>query len=89
MKEYEKRSPYFYASSLKVPLLVHGNTNDEDVNILEVRHLIAELKASGVKFESKVYEDAPGGHYFNRLDTRLARDSREEIYKFLDRYLRP
>jgi len=87
--EYVKRSPYRYASQLKTPLLIHGNSNDEDVNVLEVRHLIAELKASGVKFESKIYDDAPGGHYFNRLDTTLARQSREGVYHFLDRYLKP
>ncbi len=88
VKEYERRSPYFYAANLKTPLLIHGNSNDEDVNVLEVQHLIAELKAKDRKFESKIYDSAPGGHYFNRLDTRLARDSREEIYKFLDRYLK-
>ena len=59
-----------------------------DVNALEVRHLVAELKSSGVKFEYKMYEDAPGGHYFNRLDTPLARQSREEIYRFLDTNLK-
>ncbi len=90
VKEYEKRSPYRYAASLKTPLLIHGNSNDEDVNVLEVRHLIAELRASGAggSFESQIYDDAPGGHYFNRLDTALARESREQIYLFLDRYLK-
>jgi len=88
VQEYVNRSPYTYAASLKTPLLIHGNTNDEDVNVLEVKHMIAELKAAGVKFESKMYEDAPGGHYFNRLDTALARQSREEMYVFLDRYLK-
>jgi len=26
---------------------------------------------------------------FNRLDTKLARDSREEVYAFLAKYLKP
>ena len=30
-----------------------------------------------------------GGHAFNRLDTRLARESRAEIYRFLAGYLHP
>ena len=89
VKEYERRSPYRYAGKLTIPLLVHGNSNDEDVNVLEVRHLLAELKAAGVKFESRIFEDAPGGHYFNRLDSPAARESRAQIYKFLDRYLKP
>ena len=41
------------------------------------------------KFECKIYQDAPGGHSFNRLDTKLIRDSREDIYRFLARYLSP
>lgn len=89
IKEYEKRSPITYASKLAIPLLIHSNTNDEDVNVLEVKRMIMALKAEGKQFESKIYEDAPGGHMFNRLDTKLARESREEIYAFLGKYLKP
>src|ERR1700722_17651956 len=89
IKEYEKRSPITYAAKLATPLLIHSNTNDEDVNVLEVQRMIMALKAEGKKFESKIYDNAPGGHMFNRLDTRLARDSREGIYAFLAKYLKP
>ncbi|HVO96765.1 MAG TPA: alpha/beta fold hydrolase [Bryobacteraceae bacterium] len=88
IKEYEKRSPITYAANLKTPLLIHTNTNDEDVNVLEVKRMITALKAEGKKFDYKIYEDAPGGHMFNRLDTKLARDSREEVYAFLAKYLK-
>jgi dipeptidyl aminopeptidase/acylaminoacyl peptidase len=88
IKEYEKRSPITYAARLTTPLMIHGNTNDEDVNVLEVQRMIMALKAEGKKFESKIYENAPGGHMFNRLDTKLARDSREEVYGFLAKYLK-
>jgi dipeptidyl aminopeptidase/acylaminoacyl peptidase len=87
IKEYERRSPITYVSKLQTPLLIHTNTNDEDVNVLEVERLITALKAEGKKFEYKIYEDAPGGHMFNRLDTTLARQSRQEVYQFLARYL--
>ncbi|MFN8059107.1 MAG: prolyl oligopeptidase family serine peptidase [Vicinamibacterales bacterium] len=87
--EYRKRSPVNHVDKLKTPLLVHTNTNDEDVNVMEVQHLIEALKAAGKQFEYKIYQDAPGGHAFNRLDTKLARDSRAEIYAFLARYLKP
>jgi dipeptidyl aminopeptidase/acylaminoacyl peptidase len=87
--EYRKRSPYFHAAELDTPLLVHSNTNDEDVNVMEVEHLIDALKAAGKKFESKIYPNAPGGHRFNRTDTSMARESRKEIYSFLAKYLKP
>jgi dipeptidyl aminopeptidase/acylaminoacyl peptidase len=87
--EYRRRSPVFHATELQTPLLVHSNTNDEDVNVMEVEHLIAALKAAGKNFEYKIYDNAPGGHSFNRLDTALARQSRQEIYSFLARYLKP
>jgi dipeptidyl aminopeptidase/acylaminoacyl peptidase len=87
IEEYRRRSAVNHVKTLATPLLIHANTNDEDVNYLEVEHLIQALKAEGKKFEYKVYENAPGGHYFNRTDTKLARESRGEIYKFLNGYL--
>ena len=86
--EYRRRSPYFHAAELQTPLLIHTNTNDEDVNVMEVEHLIDALKAAGKKFEYKIYQNAPGGHEFNRIDTKLARESRQEIYAFLAKYLK-
>jgi dipeptidyl aminopeptidase/acylaminoacyl peptidase len=87
IKEYEQRSPITWVSKLQTPLLVHTNTNDEDVNVLEVERLITALKAEGKPFEFKIYQDAPGGHMFNRLDNELARQSRKEVYQFLAKYL--
>jgi dipeptidyl aminopeptidase/acylaminoacyl peptidase len=89
--EYRKRSPVYHAKELATPLLIHTNTNDEDVNVLEVEHLIEALKAEGktALFQYKIYQDAPGGHYFNRIDTKLAKESRHEIYQFLAGYLKP
>ena len=87
--EYRRRSPAWHADKLQTPLLVHTTTNDEDVNVLEVEHLINALKAHSKEFEYKIYDNAPGGHFFNRIDTKEARESRQEIYVFLQRYLRP
>lgn len=88
-EEYRRRSPVAWAGKLEKPLLVHGNTNDETVHVVEVQHLVAALQAAGRQFQYKIYNAAPGGHHFNRIDTRLARDSRAEIYTFLRQYLRP
>ncbi|MFQ5740738.1 MAG: alpha/beta hydrolase family protein [Acidobacteriota bacterium] len=91
VEEYRRRSPSWNAHKYQgTPLLIHTNTNDADVNVLEVERLIQALKAEGKSgFEYKVYQDAPGGHSFNRLDTRAARESRAEIYRFLARFLKP
>jgi len=86
--EYRRRSPVTHAQKLATPLLIHTTTNDEDVNVMEVEHLIAALKAAGKKFEYKIYQNAPGSHQFNRIDTKLARESRREIYEFLARHLK-
>ena len=89
VQEYRRRSPAWNAEKLVTPLLIHTTTNDEDVNVLEVEHLIKSLKAYGKDFEYKIYDNAPGGHVFNRIDTKLAKESRAEIYAFLARYLTP
>jgi dipeptidyl aminopeptidase/acylaminoacyl peptidase len=86
--EYRRRSPVTHVEKLKVPLLVHTTTNDRDVNVVEVQSLITALKAAGKDFEHRVYEDAPGGHSFNRMDSPLARESRAEVYRFLARHLK-
>ena len=89
VEEYRRRSPAWNAHKLQTPLLIHTNTNDADVNVFEVEHLIKSLKAESKKFEYKIYEEIPGGHSFNRMDTKIAREIRLEIYKFLFDYLKP
>jgi dipeptidyl aminopeptidase/acylaminoacyl peptidase len=86
--EYRRRSPSWQTARYAgTPLLIHTNTSDEDVNVLEVERLIGALKGEGKPFEYKIYQDAPGGHIFNRLDTALARESRAEAWRFLAQYL--
>jgi len=89
IQEYRRRSPAWQAEKLQTPLLIHTNTNDDDVYVLEVEHLIKSLKAAGKKFEYKIFQDAPGGHSFDRMDTQLAKKVRFKIYKFLGGYLQP
>lgn len=90
VQEYRKRSPAWNTHKFKnTPLLIHTNTNDDDVNVLEVEHLIKSLKADGKKFEYEIFQAVPGGHSFDRMDTKQAREIRVKIYKFLDLYLNP
>lgn len=87
--EYRRRSPAWNAEKLQTPLRIETTTNDEDVHVLEVMHLIKSLKAAGKKFEYEIHQDAPGGHAFNQIDTALARESRRKAYEFLAGYLNP
>ena len=70
--EYEKRSPVFQAAKLRVPILVHVATNDEDVNFVEDQQMVYTLRALKPDLaETKIYVDpAPWGgsvgHAFSR-----------------------
>lgn len=90
VNEYRRRSPAWNAHKYDgTPLLIHTNTIDDDVNVLEVEHLIKSLKATGKKFDYEIFQAVPGGHSFDRMDTKHARETRVKIYKFLDHYLNP
>jgi dipeptidyl aminopeptidase/acylaminoacyl peptidase len=71
-EEYVKRSPVFHAANLKVPMLVHVATNDEDVNYVEDQQMVYTLRALKPDLaETKIYENpAPWGgsvgHAFSR-----------------------
>ncbi|NJN64352.1 MAG: prolyl oligopeptidase family serine peptidase, partial [Acidobacteria bacterium] len=83
VETYKRRSPAWNAEKLKRPLLIHTTTNDRDVNVIEVEHLIKSLQAAGKEFQYRIYQDAPGGHSFNRMNSPLAIESRKEIWAFL------
>ncbi len=91
VEEYRRRSPAWQAHKYQgTPLLIHTNTIDADVNVLEVEHLIKTLKAENKKnFTYKIYEDIPGGHSFDRMDHKQAKEIRINIYKHLNKYLSP
>ena len=88
--EYRRRSPAWNAHKMKeTPLLIHTNTNDDDVFVLEVEHLIKALKAENKKFEYEIYQALPGGHSFDRMDTKIANEIRVKIYEFLAEQIDP
>ncbi len=45
-EEYKRRSPAWNVDKLQTPLLIHTNTNDEDVRFIEVEVLLNALKGS-------------------------------------------
>ena len=87
--EYKRRSPVWNVERLQTPLLIHTNTNDEDVRFVEVEVLINALKTANKDFQYEIFNELPGGHSFDRQDTKLALSIRLKIYKFLAGYLKP
>jgi dienelactone hydrolase len=103
-EEYIKRSPLFHVDKLRVPILVHVATNDEDVNFDEDVQLVYALRSQKPDLaETKVYVNpAPWGnsvgHAFSRrVDPRTLErvDSPEQIdswnrtWVFFEWVLRP
>jgi dipeptidyl aminopeptidase/acylaminoacyl peptidase len=97
--EYIRRSPLYHVDSLRVPILVHVATNDDDVFFVEDEQLVNALRAKKPDLaETKVYVDPPSGHSFSRrvdpttlerLDTPEQRDSWNRTWTFFDWILRP
>ena len=88
-EEYRRRSPVWHVEKLKTPLLIHTNTNDDDVHVMEVEALIRALQAAEKEFEYEIYKDIPGGHSFDRIDPKQSREIRLKIWAFLAKYLNP
>jgi dipeptidyl aminopeptidase/acylaminoacyl peptidase len=102
--EYIERSPVFHVENLKVPILVHVATNDEDVNFVEDQQMVYTLRALKPDLaETKIYVDpAPWGqsvgHAFSRrvdpvtlerVDSPAQRDSWNRTWVFFEWILRP
>jgi dipeptidyl aminopeptidase/acylaminoacyl peptidase len=103
-EEYIKRSPLYSVDKLKVPLLVHVATNDEDVNYVEDQQIVDALRSRKPDLaETKVYVDptpwgATVGHSFSRrvdattlerVDSPAQIDSWNRTWVFFEWVLRP
>ena len=96
---YIERSPVYQVDKIKVPVMVHVATNDQDVNFVEDQFMIYALQYHIPKLaETKIYVDPPGGHSFDRLvnkektapqNTPPQRDSWNRIWAFLETNLKP
>jgi dipeptidyl aminopeptidase/acylaminoacyl peptidase len=102
--EYIKRSPLYHVENLKVPIMVHVATNDEDVNYVEDQQIVWKLRALKPELaETKIYVDpAPWGssvgHAFSRrvdpntlerVDSPEQIDSWNRTWVFFEWLLRP
>ena len=94
---YKERSPLFQVDKLRIPLLVHVARNDRDVDIEEDLPLVEALRTLKPRLaETKIYDQPPGGHTFDRRVNHLTWepennpdqvDSWTRIWRFFDRTL--
>lgn len=90
VQEYRRRSPAWNTEKFDgTPLLIHTNTNDDDVNVLEVEHLIKSLKVEGKPFNYEIFDALPGGHSFDRMDTKIGKEIRLKVHFHLAKVLKP
>ncbi len=96
---YIERSPVYHVDKIKVPVMVHVATNDQDVNFVEDQMMIYALQYHLPRLATtKIYVDPPGGHSFERLvnpektapqNTPPQRDGWNRIWAFLEDNLKP
>ncbi len=96
---YIARSPMYHVDKIKVPVMVHVATNDQDVNFVEDQMMIHALEYHiPALADTKIYIDPPGGHSFERLvnkektapqNTPPQVDGWNRIWKFLETNLKP
>jgi dipeptidyl aminopeptidase/acylaminoacyl peptidase len=93
---YIERSPVYQVDALRVPLMVHVATNDDDVDFVEAEMFLHALQVKQPELaETRVYVDPPGGHLFSRLvdvayrviETAELLDSWARTWAFLERNL--
>lgn len=87
---YMDVSPINHVDQIQTPLLVLATKGDKIAPYdLHTGRLLDVLKAKGKVFESKTYDNAPGGHIFMDGDTPEQRDALQRCFDFLGKYLRP
>ena len=90
LSAYMAVSPVFHVDKIETPIFVVATTGDQVAPWeLHSGRLIDALKARGKVHETKIYENAIGGHYFTDAETEEARDALARIFEFIGRYLKP
>jgi dipeptidyl aminopeptidase/acylaminoacyl peptidase len=81
---YMAVSPINGVDKIETPLLVMASTGDKIAPItLHTGRLLDALKARGKRFESHIYDNAPGGHIFMHGDQPERDDAYARIYAWL------
>ncbi|HEX7916378.1 alpha/beta hydrolase family protein [Rudaea sp.] len=87
---YMDVSPINHVDKIQTPLLIIATKGDKIAPYdLHTGRLLDVLKSKGKVFESKIYDDAPGGHIFMDGDTPEQRDATQRCFDFLGKYKKP
>lgn len=83
-------SPINSVDKIQAPLLALATTGDRIVPVgLNTGRLVELLKAHDKTFDSKIYENAPGGHVFLFGDSPETADAFKRSFDWLGKYLKP
>lgn len=83
-------SPINFVKKIETPLLALATTGDKIVPVgLNTERFVDLLKAHNKVFESKIYDNAPGGHVFLFGDSPETADAFKRSFDWLGRYLKP
>lgn len=86
---YMAASPINGVDKIETPLLVMATTGDKIAPLtLHTGRLLDALKARGKRFESHIYDNAPGGHIFMHGDQWERDDAYARIFAWLQTYLK-
>ncbi|MGH6693935.1 alpha/beta hydrolase family protein [Sphingopyxis sp.] len=85
---YMAISPINAVDRIETPLLVLATTGDKIAPLtLHTGRLLDALKARDKVYDSKIYENAPGGHVFMHGDQPERADAMARIFAWLGRYI--
>ena len=83
-------SPINFVEKIQTPLLALATTGDRIVPlVLNTGRLVELLKAHDKTFDSKIYDNAPGGHVFLFGDSPQTADAFKRSFDWLGKYLKP
>jgi len=83
-------SPINFVKKIETPLLALATTGDKIVPVgLNTERFVDLLKANNKTFESKIYDNAPGGHVYLFGDSPETTDTFKRTFDWLGKYLKP
>ncbi len=87
---YLEISPINFVKKIETPLCVLATTGDKIVPVgLNSERMIDLLKANNKTFDSKIYDNAPGGHVYLFGDSPETTDTFKRTFDWLGKYLKP